>query len=346
MRSLQELIRPNIRSLSWSAHLSVASQEYKASIRLDANENPYNAPFNRYPVESENRFKALAAQIKGIPVENITLGNGSDELIDLSFRIFCRPQKDNVVAISPTYEMYQHYADLNEVTYRAVILNERFGLSSRKVLDACDARTKIVWLCSPNNPSGNSLEREEMLQIVTDFDGIVIIDEAYSDFAAQCPMRNEIADHPNLIVLNTLSNAWGNAALHLGMAFAHRDIIEFFDRIRPPHPINALTLQQAIEAICDPYEVDKWVRMLLLERRRMLDALRELPICKAVYPTEANFILAKMTDAAAIYEYLVSKRIFVHPLIDTPLCTDCLRISIGTKSENNALLAALRQYGR
>ena len=344
MRSLQELIRPNIHALSMSADFFATSETRETGIRLDANENPYNAPFNRYPTDLERQFKALIAEIRGIPAEQITLANGSDELIDLSFRIFCRPQKDNAVAISPTYTMYQHYADLNETTYRAVILDERFALSARKVLDACDVRTKIIWLCSPNNPSGNSLEREEMLQVVTNFDGIVVVDEAYGDFAPQRSMRHEIATHPNLIVLNTLSHAWGNAAIRLGMAFAQRDIIDVFERVRPPHAINKLTLQQAIESIRDPYEVDKWVRMLLLERRRMLDALRELPICEAVYPTDANFILVRMTDAAAIYDYLLHKQIFVRMLIDTPLCTNCLRISIGTKSENNALLAALRQY--
>lgn len=344
MKSLEELLRPNIRDL---APYSSARNEYSgrvARVFLDANESPYNAPYNRYPDPLQTELKAAISKVKGVPTENIFLGNGSDEAIDLPYRCFTRPGIDNVVAIEPTYGMYKVCADINDVEYRPVLLNERFQLEADKILAACDEKTKIVWLCSPNNPTGNSLDRDEMMKILEGFNGIVIIDEAYSDFAKQKSFRHDIDNHPNLIVLNTMSKAWGCAAIRLGMTFAHKDIISVFNKVKYPYNVNLLTQQKALEIMKDPFDVDKWVRMLLGERSRMCDAFRLLPICKEVFPSDANFFLARMTDAQAIYDYLVERGIIVRNRTRITLCRDCLRITIGTRSENNELLAALRQY--
>ena len=344
MKALQELVRPNIWRLS---PYSSARNEYsgqEAHVFLDANENPYNRPFNRYPDPLQNEVKARLAKIKGLPAENIFLGNGSDEPIDLAYRCFCEPGKDNVVAIEPTYGMYRVCADINNVEYRPVPLDEDFGFSAQKLLAATDSNTKIIWICSPNNPTGNSFDRTEILEIVHTFEGIVVIDEAYGDFSAQKTIRTEISSYPNLIVLNTMSKAWGCAAIRLGMAFAQPEIIGVFNKVKYPYNISLLTQQQAIEALDNPYDVEKWVAMLLQERGRLMEAFRLLPICEKVFPTDANFFLARMTDAQAIYDYLVKRGIIVRNRNRVTLCQNCLRITIGTKAENNELLAALRQY--
>ena len=343
MRSLEELCRPNIWSL---APYSSARNEYagrEARVFLDANENPYNNPFNRYPDPLQLEVKEAIQKVKGVPAENIFLGNGSDEAIDLPYRCFCRPGIDNVVAIEPTYGMYKVCADINDVEYRPVLLDEHYQITADRLLAACDDKTKIIWLCSPNNPTGNSLIREEIVRTIEGFDGIVIVDEAYSDFSAQQPLRTELAKYPNLIVLNTMSKAWGCAAIRLGMAFASQEIIGLFNKVKYPYNVNILTQRQALEALNDPFQVDKWVRMLKLERDRMIEAFKLLPTCKQVYPTDANFFLAKMTDAQGIYDYLVDKGVIVRNRTRVKLCQDCLRITIGTKSENNELIAALRQ---
>jgi histidinol-phosphate aminotransferase len=343
MRSLEELCRPNIWSL---APYSSARNEYagrEARVFLDANENPYNNPFNRYPDPLQLEVKEAIQKVKGVPAENIFLGNGSDEAIDLPYRCFCRPGIDNVVAIEPTYGMYKVCADINDVEYRPVLLDEHYQITADRLLAACDDKTKIIWLCSPNNPTGNSLIREEIVRTIEGFDGIVIVDEAYSDFSAQQPLRTELAKYPNLIVLNTMSKAWGCAAIRLGMAFASQEIIGLFNKVKYPYNVNILTQRQALEALNDPFQVDKWVRMLKLERDRMIEAFKLLPTCKQVYPTDANFFLAKMTDAQGIYDYLVDKGVIVRNRTRVKLCQNCLRITIGTKSENNELIAALRQ---
>ena len=311
---------------------------------LDANENPYNAPYNRYPDPLQLELKAAIAKVKGVPAQNIFLGNGSDEAIDLPYRCFCEPGVDNVVAIEPTYGMYKVCADINNVEYRTVLLDEHFQVTADALLAATDAHTKIIWLCTPNNPTGNCLVREEVIKVIEQFDGLVIVDEAYSDFASQKPLRAELAKYPNLIVLNTMSKAWGCAALRLGMAFASQDIIAIFNKVKYPYNVNLLTQQQVLEALKDPFEVDQWVKVLMQERGRLMDAFRELPICEKVYPTDANFFLAKMTDATKIYDYLVDKGIIVRNRHRIQLCQNCLRITIGTKTENNELVAALRQY--
>ena len=349
MKSLQELTRPNIWSL---APYSSARNEYagrEAHVFLDANENPYNAPYNRYPDPLQLELKAAIAKVKGVPAQNIFLGNGSDEAIDLPYRCFCEPGVDNVVAIEPTYGMYKVCADINNVEYRPVLLDEHYQITADVLLAATDAHTKIIWLCTPNNPTGNCLVREEVIKVIEQFDGLVIVDEAYSDFASQPSFRqwatvNGQWSRPNLIVLNTMSKAWGCAALRLGMAFASQDIINIFNKVKYPYNVNLLTQQQALEALKDPFEVDQWVKVLMQERGRLMDAFRELPICEKVYPTDANFFLAKMTDATKIYNYLVDKGIIVRNRHRIQLCQNCLRITIGTKTENNELVAALRQY--
>ena len=311
---------------------------------LDANENPYNAPFNRYPDPLQLELKAAISKVKGVPAECIFLGNGSDEAIDLPYRCFCEPGVDNVVAIEPTYGMYKVCADINNVEYRTVLLDEQYQTTADKLLAATDAHTKIIWLCTPNNPTGNCLIREEVVKVIEGFEGLVIVDEAYSDFSSQKTLRSELPKYPNLIVLNTMSKAWGCAAIRLGMAFASQDIIDIFNKVKYPYNVNQLTQQQALEALKDPYEVDQWVKVLLQERGRMMEAFRELPICEKVYPTDANFFLAKMTDATKIYNYLVDHAIIVRNRHRVQLCQNCLRITIGTKTENNELVAALRQY--
>ena len=323
MKSLEELTRPNIWTL---APYSSARNEYSghvAHVFLDANENPYNQPFNRYPDPLQLELKERLAKVKGVKPQQIFLGNGSDEAIDLPYRCFTRPGIDNVVAIEPTYGMYKVCADINDVEYRPVLLDEHYQIKAEKLLSACDDNTKIIWICSPN---------------------MVIVDEAYSDFSSEKPLRLAINEFPNLIVLNTFSKAWGCAAIRLGMAFASEEIISIYNKVKYPYNVNLLTQQQALEALKDPYEVDKWVKLLIQERSRMMQAFIQLPTCLKVYPTDANFFLAKMTDAKKIYDYLVEKGIIVRNRSRISLCENCLRITIGNKTENNELLSALRQY--
>ncbi|MBQ8058468.1 MAG: histidinol-phosphate transaminase [Prevotella sp.] len=344
MRTLQELTRPNIWSL---APYSSARNEYSghvAHVFLDANENPYNAPFNRYPDPLQGEVKQRLAKIKGVPEECIFLGNGSDEAIDLVYRCFCEPKKDNVVAICPTYGMYEVCADINNVEYRQVMLDEHFQVTAEKLLAATDSNTKVIWICSPNNPTGNNIYREEIMKVIEQFDGLVIVDEAYIDFSSEKTILQQLASHPNLIVLHTMSKAWGSAAIRLGMAFAQKDIIDIFNKVKYPYNVNLLTQEQAIKRLDDKISVEKWVNMLLLERGRLMQAFAELPICEKVYPTDANFFLAKMTDAQKIYDYLVNKGIIVRNRTRITLCNNCLRVTIGTKDENGELLGALRFY--
>ncbi len=342
MKPLQELTRKNIWEL---APYSSARNEYagrEARVFLDANENPYNAPYNRYPDPLQLELKETIAKVKGVAAANIFLGNGSDEAIDLPYRCFCHPGIDNVVAIEPTYGMYKVCADINDIEYRPVLLDENFQITAAKLLKACDKHTKLIWICSPNNPTGNNIQREEIVKTILGFDGIVIVDEAYSDFSSQRTLRSELQKYPNLIVLNTMSKAWGCAAIRLGMAFASEEIIALFNKVKYPYNVNLLTQKQALEALRDPFEVDKWVRMLNQERSQMINAFNLLPFCQKVYPTEANFFLAKVDDAQKTYDYLVDKGIIVRNRTRVQLCMNCLRVTIGTKNENMELIAALR----
>lgn len=344
MKPLSELTRPNIWALK---PYSCARDEFKgmkADVFLDANENPHSAPINRYPDPLQEELKQMIAPLKGVPAENIFLGNGSDEAIDLPFRIFCRPGVDNVVAIDPTYGMYEVCADTNDIEYRKVSLEEGYDINPDKLLAACDANTKIIFICSPNNPTGNAFATEKIEKVVSEFDGIVIVDEAYSEFSSKRPMRQMIGKYPNLIVLNTFSKAWGAAAIRLGMAFASTDIIALFNKVKYPYNVNKLTQEKAKEILSNVTLLQRHIRLILEEREHLMQSVSLLPICNNVYPTDANFFLAKVTDAVKIYRYLVEKGIIVRNRNHINLCGNCLRITIGTKEENTKLLAALRQY--
>ena len=342
MKELKELTRENIWNL---APYSCARNEFSgrnAKVYLDANENPYNGPLNRYPDPLQLEVKKQLAKVKGVAEDCIFLGNGSDEAIDLMYRCFTEPKVDNVVAMDPTYGMYKVCADINDVEYRTVSLNEDFSLNADNILAVCDNHTKVIWLCSPNNPTGNALDRGAIEKILKDFEGLVVVDEAYCDFSSQKPFRTELSKYPNIVVLNTMSKAWGSAGIRLGMAFASKDIIDILNKVKYPYNVNALTQREALELLADPYEVDKWVRTILLERSRVVDAIKVLPICRKVYPTDANFVLVEVDDARKTYEYLVDRGIIVRNRNSVHLCNGCLRITIGTKTENQELLAALR----
>lgn len=342
MKELKELTRENIWNL---APYSCARNEFSgrnAKVYLDANENPYNGPLNRYPDPLQLEVKKQLSKVKGVAEDCIFLGNGSDEAIDLMYRCFTEPKVDNVVAMDPTYGMYKVCADINDVEYRTVSLNEDFSLNADNILAACDNHTKVIWLCSPNNPTGNALDRGAIEKILKDFEGLVVVDEAYCDFSSQKPFRTELSKYPNIVVLNTMSKAWGSAGIRLGMAFASKDIIDILNKVKYPYNVNALTQREALELLADPYEVDKWVRTILLERSRVVDAIKVLPICRKVYPTDANFVLVEVDDARKTYEYLVDRGIIVRNRNSVHLCNGCLRITIGTKTENQELLAALR----
>ena len=320
MISLEKLTRKNIWNL---APYSCARNEFSgttATVFLDANENPFGAPYNRYPDPLQQELKKKIHEVKGIPASYTFLGNGSDEAIDLMYRCFCEPKTDNVVAIKPTYGMYKVCADINDVEYRPVNLDENYQIDGNKLLAACDAHTKVIWICSPNNPTGNSISREEIVKVLNGFDGLVVVDEAYSDFSHERPLRFELPRYKNLVVLNTLSKAWASAAIRLGMAFADPEIIGIMNKVKYPYNINLLTQEQALKVLNNSDEIDSWVKMILQERTRLIEAFGQLAICEKVYPTDANFFLAKV------------------------LCYNCLRITIGTRSENSELIGALRQY--
>ena len=343
MRTIKDLTRPNIWSL---APYSSARNEYSghvAHVFLDANENPFNGPYNRYPDPLQEELKESLSKIKNVPAENIFLGNGSDEAIDLVYRCFCEPKKDNVVAICPTYGMYEVCADINDVEYRPVLLDEDYQISADKLLAACDANTKAIWICSPNNPTGNNINSEEIEKVIEKFDGIVVVDEAYIDFSNQKTFSRYVGNEDcNIIVLQTMSKAWGSAAIRLGMAFAKKDIIDIFNKVKYPYNVNMLTQEQAMKRLNDTQAVSQWVKILLQERERMVEAFAELPICEKVFPTDANFFLAKVNDAQGTYDYLVEKGIIVRNRTRITLCNNCLRVTIGTRDENNELLGALR----
>ena len=343
MRTIKELVRPNIWSL---APYSSARNEYSghvAHVFLDANENPFNGPYNRYPDPLQESLKERLSEVKNVPAENIFLGNGSDEAIDLVYRCFCEPKKDNVVAICPTYGMYEVCANINDVEYRNVMLDENYQITAEKLLAACDANTKAIWICSPNNPTGNDINNEEIEKVIEDFDGIVIVDEAYIDFSKQKSFSRYInSETSNVIVLQTMSKAWGSAAIRLGMAFAKKEIIAIFNKVKYPYNVNLLTQEQAMKRLKDTQPVEQWINILLQERGRTMEAFGELPICEKIYPTDANFFLAKVKDAQKTYDYLVDKGIIVRNRTRVSLCNNCLRVTIGTREENNELLGALR----
>lgn len=346
MKPIEELIRPNVLRMK---PYSSARDEYKgatASIFLDANENPYNTPHNRYPDPLQNSVKTELSKIKKVPPSNIFLGNGSDEAIDLAYRAFCEPRIDNVVAIDPTYGMYQVCAEINDVEYRKVLLDEHFQISAEKLLEASDDHTKLIFLCSPNNPTGNDLKRDEIKLLLQKFEGLVVLDEAYNDFSEVPSFLEELGQYPNLIVLQTFSKAWGCAAIRLGMAFASEKIIYVFNKIKYPYNVNQLTQKQAIEMLHRYYEVERWVKTLREERKYLAMALAKLPCVLCVYPSDANFLLVKVTDAVTLYHYLVGEGIIVRNRNSVTLCGNCLRITVGTRLENKALVEALKNWSK
>ena len=344
MKDLKELTRPNIWALK---PYSSARDEYngaEASVFLDANENPYNTPNNRYPDPMQRELKNMIAPIKKVDPDTIFLGNGSDEAIDLVYRAFCIPGVDNVVAIDPTYGMYQVCADVNNVEYRKVLLDDNFQFSANKLLAAADEHTKLIFLCSPNNPTGNDLIRSEIETLLREFEGLVILDEAYSDFSDAPSFLEELDKYPNLVVFQTFSKAWGCAAIRLGMAFASKEIIDILSKIKYPYNVNQLTQQQAISMLHKHYEIERWVKTLKEERDYLEEEFEKLPCTIKLFPSDANFFLVKVTDAVKIYNYLVGEGIIVRNRHSVSLCCNCLRVTVGTRIENNTLLAALRKY--
>lgn len=339
--NLQSLVRPSIWNLK---PYSSARNEFKgeASVFLDANENPLRNNYNRYPDPLQWKLKEKIAKLKGVKPEEIFLGNGSDEPIDLVIRIFCEPAVDNIVAMDPTYGMYQVCADINNVEYRKVPLNEDFSLNIDRLLSVTDANTKIIFLCSPNNPTGNLLCREDIDRILSAFQGIVILDEAYIDFADKATHLNNLAEFPNLIVLQTFSKAWGLAAVRLGMAFASPEIIGLFNKVKYPYNVNALTQEFVDKALDETSKKEEWVNSILKGRTYLQDELKNISYVERIYPTNANFVLVKVGDAVGIYNQLAEKGIIVRNRNSVAMCAGCLRITVGTDEENKTLIEALK----
>lgn len=339
--NISGLVRDNIRSL---CPYSTARDEYKGKLGvfLDANESPYSTGYNRYPDPRQLAVKARLSEIKGIPAENIFLGNGSDEPIDLFFRVFCNPGKDNAVAISPSYGMYAVAADINDVEVRSVPLGEDFSLPVDEIIAACDENTKLVILCSPNNPSGNAYDPADLMKIVDSVNAIVIIDEAYADFSAKGSLRAQVLEHGNMIVLQTLSKAWGLAALRLGIAYAQKYIIDVMSMVKYPYNINQATQELVLKALESP--IDDKIQEIIAQREIVAAEVAEMPFVKKVYPSDANFILVKVDDANRLYDHLIKDEIIVRNRDKVPGCKGCLRMTIGLKEENMKLLESLRRY--
>jgi histidinol-phosphate aminotransferase len=341
--NIRSLIRKNINELK---PYSTARDEFQgeADVYLDANENPYPAPYNRYPDPLQRKLKQKIGALKGISPESMFLGNGSDEAIDLLIRAFCEPGVDSIVITAPTYGMYSVCAGVNNVDVRTALLNSSFDLHVAALEAKLDQHTKLIFLCSPNNPSGNLLSEEKILSLLDRFNGIVVVDEAYIDFANNPGFLPLLATYPNLVILQTLSKAWGLAGLRLGMAFASPDIVEVLNKIKYPYNINAATQHLVLEALADTTKKDEQVRQILEERTRLKNALSELSLVRHIYPSDANFLLVRMDGAKSIYHQLVANRIIVRDRSNVVLCEDCLRITVGTPEENNRLAALLRDF--
>lgn len=341
MKTLKELVRENIWKLK---PYSCARDEFKGEAKayLDANENPFNTLYNRYPDPLQWAVKEKIAELKYVKPSQIMLGVGSDEPIDLIFRVFCEPKIDNVVAINPTYGMYGVCADINNVEYRQVNLEADYSLNADKVLAAVDNKTKVIFLCSPNNPTGNLLNTTEVEKILKGFDGIVVIDEAYIDFSDKASWIAKLSKYPKMVILQTFSKAWGLAAARCGMAFASEEIIGFFNKVKYPYNINILTQKLILEKLEQVEIKNNWVKEILSQRTLMIEELEQLSIVKHIYPSDANFILVKVDDANLRYKQLVEKGIIVRNRNSVTLCENCLRITIGTAQDNKELLNALK----
>ncbi len=343
MFDINKIIRKNIKNLT---PYSSARDEFwgDASVFLDANENPFNFPYNRYPDPLQRELKLKISKIKNISPENIFLGNGSDEPIDLLIRAFCEPASENIVAIEPTYGMYKVAANINNVEYRKVLLDENYDIKAEKVLSASDKNSKLIFLCSPNNPTGNYLNEEEIKVVINNFDGIVVLDEAYIDFSSHKGFLETLINHPNLVILQTFSKAWGLASIRLGMAFAEKGIIDVLNKIKYPYNINLLTQKFVIDALDDYDKKTNWVETILNNREKLISELKTMPLIKRVFPTDANFFLIKVDDPIAVYNYLVDKKIIVRNRSNVTLCEGCLRVTVGTDEENKALINALKGF--
>lgn len=347
MFDLDSIIRPNIRNL---VPYSSARDEFtgEAKVFLDANENSLGSPllkwYNRYPDPHQQALKEKLSKIKGIAPSHIFLGNGSDEAIDILFRAFCEPGRHNVIVCPPTYGMYEVSAHINDVAVRKVPLTASFQLDLEAMEAAVDADTRIIWLCSPNNPTGNSIDRGDIEMILNNFDGIVVVDEAYINFSRHRSFIPDLADYPNLVVLQTLSKAWGLAALRVGMAFASEAIIGIMNRIKPPYNINEAAQQLASQALEEVEQVNEMIRILVTERDKLAASLEQHPLVRHVYPSDANFLLVQVDGGRNVYEYLLTQGIVVRDRSTTPGCADCIRITVGTPLENELLLKALDAY--
>ena len=340
---LKDLVRPNILALE---PYSCARNEFtgEARVYVDANENPYNSDVNRYPDPLQIAVKRKIAALKGVRETQIFLGNGSDEAIDLPFRIFCRPGIDNVVAPAPTYGMYQVCADINDIEYRSVPMKPEFQLDLDGMKARIDDNTKLVFLCSPNNPSGNALRWEDIQWFLDNFRGITIVDEAYIDFSSRPSLLRELERYPRMMVLQTFSKAWGQAAIRLGMAFAGEEIIRLMNNVKYPYNVNILTQKQALRVLDNIADKDKAVKEILQQRDMLRDRLNTLECVDRIYPSDANFLLVKVYDADNTYKYLLERGIIVRNRNRVTLCKGCLRITVGTPSENEEIISALKEY--
>ena len=340
-KTIESLVRANIAALQ---PYSTARDEYEGELGvfLDANESPFNNGYNRYPDPHQKELKERLSEIKGVPSKNIFLGNGSDEAIDLVFRVFCEPRKDNVVAITPSYGMYKVAAAMNDVELREVSLGENFSLPTDELLAVADENTKAIFLCSPNNPTGNSFPREEILRLVDEFEGLVVVDEAYIDFADAESLKSEIFERKNLIILQTLSKAWAMAGLRLGLALADERIVELFSQVKYPYNINIAAQQIVLQLLM--YPIDEDLAEVKSQRAEVAEELAKLPFVKRIYPSDANFLLVKVDDADAVYEHLIADRIIVRNRNRVKGCEGCLRITIGLSGENVKLIESLKRY--
>ncbi|MDN3670214.1 histidinol-phosphate transaminase [Echinicola jeungdonensis] len=344
---LNKLLRPHIAQLK---PYSSARDEYsgKKGVFLDANENPIGSiteqQFNRYPDPYQQDLKASISRIKKVNPEQIFLGNGSDEAIDLLMRAFCIPGKDNIIILPPTYGMYEVSAGINDIAIKKVNLTEDFQLRPEVILETVDDHSKIIFICSPNNPSGNKAKREDILKVLKGFDGLVVVDEAYIDFSEEVSFTQELDKYPNLLVMQTFSKAWGLAALRLGMAFASPEIIKVLNKIKPPYNISGLTQETVLTALENTSKKDQMVQEMLEERDYLEKKLAAMPLVEKIHPSDANFLLVRVPGARKIYYYLIDQLIIVRDRSKVVLCDDCLRITVGTRKENKQLLEALKKY--
>jgi histidinol-phosphate aminotransferase len=343
MFDLNKIVRENIRNLT---PYSSAREEFKGNegVFLDANENPFNGPYNRYPDPLQWKVKEKLASIKGVKPTQIFFGNGSDEAIDTIIRAFCEPNRDNIVSIDPSYGMYQVCAEINAVEFRKIPLKPGFILDTEAIRKAVNANTKLIMLCSPNNPTSNSFDTGEMLSLAEDFNGLLVIDEAYIDFSSQPSLVSALSSYPNLVIFQTFSKAWGLAGLRMGIAYAGEEIIKIYNKIKYPYNINALTQQLIFNALNETEEKDEWVKDILEQRKVLIEMLKTLPFIEKIYPSDANFVLVQMKEARKVFDYLINKKIITRDRSKVTLCEGCIRITIGKEPENKALIEALKNY--